>query len=138
VGLVQHQLTVADVNGDGKPDLVVANQASSTVSVLLGNGDGTFQPAVSYSPGGIFSDSVAVADVNGDGNPDLLVAISCASSTGDCSGLVGVLLGNGDGTFQPAVTYGSGGQVADSVAVADLNGDGKPDLLFATREKASE
>ena len=47
------------------------------------------------------------------------------------NGTVGVLLGNGDGTFQTAVTYGSGGYWANSVAVADVNGDGKPDLLVA-------
>jgi hypothetical protein len=133
---------VADVNGDGKPDLVVANCAASgihscpsngTVSVLLGNGDGTFQMAVPYDSGGYGADSVAVADVNGDGKPDLLVANECDSSCGSegGAGLVGVLLGNGDGTFQSAVTYGSGGTVANSVAVADVNGDGKPDLLVA-------
>jgi hypothetical protein len=123
-------IAVADLNGDSNIDLVVANQDSSTVAVLLGNGDGTFQTAESYSSGGIFTESVAVADVNGDGKPDLLVAINCTSSV-DCSGLVAVLLGNGDGTFHPAVAYSSGGQSAESVAVADVNGDGKPDLLVA-------
>jgi hypothetical protein len=97
---------------------------------LLGNGDGTFQTAVTYSSGGFFADSVAVADVNGDGKPDILVA-----NTGGvpiCSGGgVGVLLGNGDGTFKTAVTYCSGGGPV-SLAVADVNGDDKPDLVVAS------
>ncbi len=98
---------------------------------LLGNGDGTFQTAVTYGSGGRYAYSVAVADVNGDGKPDLLVANECASAQLSNNGVVGVLLGNGDGTFQTAVTYDSGGNVAVSVAVADVNGDGKPDLLVA-------
>ncbi len=102
------------------------------VSVLLGNGDGTFQTAVSYNSGGESATSIAVADVNGDGNPDLLVANECDSS-GNClnGGVVSVLLGNGDGTFQAAVSYNSGGYEAYSIAVADVNGDGYPDLLVA-------
>jgi hypothetical protein len=122
-------LAIADVNGDHKPDLVVANGSSNTVGVLLGKGDGTFQPAVTYGSGGMFPVSVAVADVNGDGKPDLFVANECADS--NCDGSVGVLLGNGNGTFQNAVPYPSGGLYAISVAIADVNGDGKPDLLVA-------
>jgi hypothetical protein len=122
-------IAIADVNGDHKPDVVVANGSSGTVGVLLGNGDGTFQPAVTYGSGGMSPVSVAVADVNGDGKPDLLVANECADD--NCDGSVGVLLGNGDGTFRAAVTYSSGGIYGLSVAVADVNGDGKPDLLVA-------
>jgi hypothetical protein len=119
------------VNGDGKPDLLVASGGNNRVGVLLGKGDGTFQPVVIYEPGGISAHSVAVADVNGDGKPDLLVANSCDTSSNCAHGSVGVLLGNGDGTFQPAVTYDPGGTGAWSIKVADVNGDGKPDLVVA-------
>ncbi len=115
-------VAVADLNGDGKPDIVVANSSGGGVGILLGNGDGTFQTVVTYDSGGSFPTSVAVADLNGDGKPDIVV-----SNSGDNN--VGVLLGNGDGTFQTAVTYDSGGSYAWSVAVADVNGDGKPDIV---------
>lgn len=135
-GIEPYSVAVADVNGDGKPDLVVANVygtnsfgTSGAVSVLLGNGDGTFQAAVSYDWGAINTVFVAVADVNGDGKLDLLVADECGTNSSCSTGAVSVLLGNGDGTFQTAVNYGSGGQYAFSVTVADVNGDGKPDLL---------
>jgi hypothetical protein len=141
-------VAVADVNDDGKPDLIVANVCSSTngagnceisggvngdVGVLLGNGDGTFQPALTYGSGGedYASAFVAAADVNGDGKADLIVANQCASSSNCSNGTIGILLGNGDGTFQPALTYGSGGQDPLSLAVGDVNRDGKPDLLVA-------
>jgi len=127
-------VAVGDVNGDGKPDLVVAGGGEGSVSVLLGNGDGTFQAAVSYGSGGYEATSVAVADVDGDGKPDLVVADECVNSSNCYNGIVGVLLGNGDGTFQTALTYGSGGEYAFSVAVADVNGDGKPDLVLANYE----
>jgi len=125
-------VTVADINGDGKPDVLVANTGSSSVGVLLGNGDGTFQASVTYSSGGTSTTSVATADVNGDGKPDLLITNQCAGDCGNSEeGSVGALLGNGDGTFQLAVTYDSGGALTSSVAVADVNGDGKPDILVA-------
>jgi hypothetical protein len=109
------------VNGDGKPDLVIANGGDTTVSVLLGNGDGTFQPRVDYATGSSPL-SVIVGDVNGDGKPDLVTANN--------NGSVSVLLGNGDGTFQPKVDYTTG-IYTTSVAMGDVNGDGKPDLVAA-------
>ena len=90
-------LATADVNGDGKLDLVVVNYKTNNVSVLLGNGDGTFQTHVEYATGN-GPMGVAIGDLNGDGKLDLVVANSIDNT-------VSVLLGNGDGTFQTAVPY---------------------------------
>ena len=141
-GVYPDGVAISDVNGDGKPDVVVANSSvsvsdpSGNLGVLLGNGDGTLQIAVAYGSGGFGASSVAVLDVNGDSKPDIVVA-NCSASTGACtdntSGTVGVgvLLGNGDGTFQAAVTYAAGGNTPFGIAVADLNGDSKPDIAVA-------
>ncbi|HSZ54874.1 MAG TPA: FG-GAP-like repeat-containing protein [Tepidisphaeraceae bacterium] len=113
---------VADLNGDGKPDLIVPSASSNSVDVLLGNGNGTFQPFQSFAAGS-YPDAVAVADVNGDGELDLIVADYDSAN-------VSLLLGNGNGTFQQPVTFATGnGPVA--LASTDLNGDGKPDLVVA-------
>jgi uncharacterized repeat protein (TIGR01451 family) len=112
-------VAVGDFNGDGKLDLVTANSNNATISVLLGNGDGTFQKSVAYTVGST-PVRIAIGDFNGDGKPDLVVTNSGSST-------VSVLLGNGDGTFQTAVSYAAGGSPY-SVAVGDFNGDGKPDL----------
>ena len=137
-----NSVAIADLNGDGKLDLVVANSwncpgascgpTTGTVGILLGNGDGTFQPAVAYSSGGILASSVAVADLNRDGKPDLLVS-TLYYEGGANGGTVGVLLGNGDGTFQPVETYSSGGWYASSIAAADVNADGNPDAVVANQ-----
>ncbi|PYL01437.1 MAG: hypothetical protein DME19_01680 [Verrucomicrobia bacterium] len=117
-------VVVGDFNGDGKPDLAVANNGSTNVAVLLGNGDATFQTAISYGVGGsppppyAATGVLAIGDFNRDGKVDLAVANS---------GGVSVLSGIGDGTFQNAVNYATGGS-ASSVVVGDFNGDGKPDL----------
>lgn len=124
-------VALGDVNRDGKLDVVVAN--SGATGVLLGNGAGTFQPAVTYEPGGVVGgpNSVLVRDVNGDGKPDLILAATPECTGCSSEGVASILLGNGDGSFEPAVTYPSGGEYARSVAVADVNGDGKPDLVVA-------
>ena len=119
-------VAVGDVNGDGKPDLVVANILSDGVSVLLGNGNGTFKAQTTYATQAE-PRSVAIGDVNGDGKPDLVVA---NEFFGDPSGSVSVLLGNGDGTFKAQTTYAAG-TYPGSVVIADVNGDGKPDLAVA-------
>ena len=120
--------TVADVNGDGIPDIVVANEwqcescSDGAAGVLLGNGDGTFQPAVSYDSGSPNSDWVAAGDLTGNGIVDLVVASGVGFNA------VGVLLGNGNGTFQAPVTYAVEGLDGGRVAIGDVNGDGIPDL----------
>ena len=118
-------VAVADLNGDGKPDLAVANYGSNNVSILLGNGDGTFAAAVNY-PVGDAPFSLAIGDLNGDGKPDLAVANYFGGS-------VSVLLGTGSGSFLPAInTAGFFGP--NSLVIADLNRDGRPDLAVANAD----
>jgi hypothetical protein len=118
-------VAVGDFNGDGNLDIVTANGGyfdfSGTVSVLLGKGDGTFLPATNYAAGP-YPVSVAVGDFKGDGTLDLAVANATENGT------VSVLLGNGDGTFLPAVSYAAGVNPV-GVAVGDFTGTGKLDLV---------
>ena len=124
VGINPLAAAIADFNHDGHPDLVVANGGGDNVSVLLGNGDGTFGTAVSYPvPANSAPRFVSAADVTNDGIPDIIVADTSTNQ-------VSVLAGNGDGTFQSAVSYNVGGN-PESIAIGDFNGDGKLDLATA-------
>jgi Bacterial Ig-like domain (group 3)/FG-GAP-like repeat len=123
-------LTVADVNGDGKQDLVVSTSngfTSSTGNVLvyLGNGDGTFQNPSSLSAG-TYPGPVTIADMNNDGHLDIVVYTTDSNS----SPLLDILLGNGDGTFQTATSSQLPQNVVTGLAVADMNGDKKPDVVL--------
>jgi hypothetical protein len=124
VGKFPGSVAVADVNGDGKPDIVAGNFLDNDVSVLLGNGDGTFQPQQMFDVGPL-PDTVAVADVNGDGRPDIITSNQGSPAS------VSVLIGNGDGTFQrkQKIAIASGFFSNATLAVADVNGDGIPDLV---------
>ena len=121
-GANPQSVAVADFNGDGIPDLAIANAGELTVSILLGSGNGAFAPAQFFSSG---ADpyAIAVTDLNGDGKLDLAVANSADST-------VSILLGNGNGTFQNPVAYAVG-QDPVSIVAADFNGDGRVDLATA-------
>jgi hypothetical protein len=120
-------VAVADFNRDGKLDVVSANQVTNNVSILLGNGDGTFQTAKTY-PAGIAPYAVAIGDFNRDGFLDL--AVSNAGDKEASSG-ISVLLGNGDGTFQPAQHYRAGVRPTE-LGIGDFNRDGYPDLVVGS------
>ena len=123
VGTSPAAVAVGDFNGDGKPDIAVANTGSSNVSILIGNGDGTFQPAVNFNAGNSPT-MIALGDFNGDGKLDL--AAFQHGVTG-VAGSVSILLGNGDGTFQAPKTLALSVS-ASAMAVADFNLDRKSDL----------
>lgn len=117
---------MADFNNDGRVDVAVSNYSDTTVSVLLGNGNGTLQTAVTYSVGSNPTNLTSV-DLDADGNQDLVVC-SLDSST------VSVLLGQGDGTFKAKVDYAVPSPWG--VAAADVNGDGIPDVAVTSLEGA--
>ncbi len=127
VGTEPEGIVTGDFTGDGHLDLAVANQYDGTVSVLLGNGDGTFQPQVTYSVGSNLEPyDIVAGDFRGDGRLDLAISIFNSND-------ISVFLGNGDGTFQPPVTY-AGGESHGLLAVGDFNGDGKLDLATGFAE----
>jgi hypothetical protein len=128
-------VAIGDFNGDGKLDLALTNPSSDTVSVLLGNGDGTFQAAVTYATGNSGDHPIAVnaADFNGDGKLDLAVTNLNART-------VAILLGSGDGTFQPQVSYSTTGGAMigpSAMTTGDFNGDGKVDLAITDQDDNS-
>jgi len=133
-----NSVTAADFNSDGKPDVASA-AGSGTVSVFLGNGDGTLQSPRQISfASGLMPLGTSSADVNGDGKADLIVALSPGDPTQN--GSIAVLLGNGDGTFQnpayiqlpaPLVQQGVGSATVAALALSDVNNDSKPDIVVA-------
>ncbi|HKX00486.1 MAG TPA: FG-GAP-like repeat-containing protein [Bryobacteraceae bacterium] len=136
-GVNPSSLVSGDFNRDGKPDLAVANsdfnstRGAGNVSILLGNGDGTFKAGVDINAGSHPVDIVA-GDFNGDGKLDLAVLNSGATTTGAGTGSVSILLGKGDGTFQAAKDLPAGLNPT-ALAVSDLNSDGKLDLVVAAQ-----
>lgn len=121
-GLLPWALQPGDFNHDGQPDLAVVNHTSNNVSILLGNGDGTFR---FYGSAGVHLGPVAITggDFNRDGNPDLAVVNSV-------SGDVSILLGNRDGSFRAGSSVFVG-SAPTSVKAGDFNGDGQPDLAVS-------
>jgi hypothetical protein len=126
VGAGPVQLIVADLNGDHIPDLATVNSSANTVSILINNGDGTFRPQIEFAtgPGPI---GLAAVDWNKDGKTDLVVANNAA----DTAHSISVLLGNGDGTFQPHQDI-AGAPNANSIAAGDFNHDGNPDIATSS------
>lgn len=131
VGTGPYSAVLADVNGDGKLDIITANMTAGTVSVLLGNGDGTFQAATSVYvlPAGVGGTpspmAITAGDVNGDGKVDLIVANSGTNN-------VSVLFGDGRGGFTPTSTYAVGTS-PDSVTLARLTSGPNLDIITANR-----
>jgi hypothetical protein len=122
-------LAVGDLRANGHLDIVTAG---TSVSVLLGNGNGTFQSAVNYATGGGNAQFVALAQLQAGGPLGIV-------TTNPANDRVSVLLGNGDGTFRPAVQYSVGtNERPISVAVGDFTGDGNPDLVTADVPQAHD
>lgn len=110
---------IADFNEDGRPDLIVANRGSGSVTVFLATGPGTYGSGTPISIGGT-PQAVSVADLNGDGHQDFAVVASSVS----------VYHGNGQGAFSHALTHPTG-TAPYSIAIGDVSGDGRPDMVIA-------
>jgi hypothetical protein len=116
-------VALGDVNGDGKLDIVAANNGSDNISVLKNNGDGTFAAAVNYSVGP-YPSAIALGNIDGDTDLDVVVANNGGSS-------ISVLKNNGTGAFAAAVNY-SVGAYPSSVALGDIDGDGDKDIVVSS------
>jgi hypothetical protein len=135
-GTNPYHLAVADVNGDGKPDALTSLQQAGQIGVQLGNGDGTFRAVATYASGDktLYKQTlgIAVADINADTRPDVLVVNKTFDAAGAVTSSVGVLLGNGDGTFRDVVPYLTGaGTEPRELVVADVNRDGRLDAVVS-------
>jgi hypothetical protein len=133
-GVNPFAIVAGDFTGDGYLDLAVAGYGYNSgnqvgeVSILLGNGDGTFQPGATYVVGSLMATAIVAGDFTGDGHLDLAVAgTDYYNFTGATPGAVYMLLGNGDGTFRPGATYAVGNN-PDAIVAGDFTGDGKLDL----------
>ena len=115
----------ADINGDGETDLVTCNTGGASVSVLLGNGDGTFQPRTDWTVGND-PHGMGVLDVDGDGYPDIVTANNGSNN-------VAVILNNGSGGFGAPTFFDSGGVNEYGLCVADMNNDGLMDVVIGAR-----
>ena len=119
-------LAVADFNGDTVPDIAVSNYSSNNVGVLIGVGDGTFWNTLAPASGGSHPQAVAAGDFNGDGRQDLAVV-----NYDTFTHTVGVLLGNGNGTFAGSVTYDTGGTSPLALTTGDFDDNGLDDIAVA-------
>lgn len=132
VGTIPYDGALGDFNGDGKPDLAVGNNTSKNISVLLGNGDGTFGARTDYDVGQP-AYGVVITDLNSDGKLDIVAETSFSLTEG-----FSVLLGNGNGTFQTRVDYLFPGMAQPkSILASDLNNDTKPDIVVANGRQPS-